>query len=254
MKKSKIYLIGLLTLMTASMGLRAQNTGTHAYANSTHVYSTSKSSMSGTTLLWAVSGGGVFQGAQNGTSATIIWGNTPGNYTVTVTENTTNGCSTKREILVTVVPNDFNLLVADLADNCGEGSNTVLPTGSNPPPTTRVFTVNMVGDVSKSFTFNYAITSPISSAIINSVSVKDKDGTEITTGVSGTGVTVAPGKAPLTFTATIASRWDTQDDVKLTISNGKDSYGTPENELTADNSDTAVIYGIPNTTAITTDN
>jgi hypothetical protein len=254
MKKTKIYLIALVVMMTASLGLRAQNTGTHAYANSTHVYTTTKSSMPSTTLLWAVSGGGAFQGAQNGTSATIVWGNVPGNYTVTVTESTTNGCSTKREIAVTVVANAFNLLVADLTDDCGAGSNTILPVSANPPPTTRVFTVNMVGDLTKPFTFNYAITSPVSSATINSVSVKDKDGLEIATGASGTAVNVAAGKAPLTFTIVVASKWDAQDDLKLTISNAKDSFGTPENELVADNSDTAIIFGIPNTTTITTDN
>lgn len=251
MNKTITYLIALLALMISSLGAMAQNTGSSPYLNSTHTYSSAKTSgMTGTTMAWAVDGGGTVVPAADALSADISW-TTLGLHKVFVTETTAvpNSCSTTREFDVSVVVNSFNLTAADLNDNCGSGSGTVLDDTPAPPQTLRIFTVNMTGDVTESFIFDYSITSPISLATINSVTVKDSDGTMISTGVSANAVSVSAGKAPFTVLVLVDSRWDTEDDINLSISNAEDSFGTPENLLT-DNDNGTIIYALPKTSPI----
>jgi len=253
MKKTIFYLISLLALMMSSMGAMAQNSGTIPYAGSTHVYTVTKSPTTGTTLSWTVSGGGVIQGAINGTSATVLWGSTAGTYTVSVTETTPSPsfCSTQRSFTVTLVANPFNLTVTAPSAACAAGSGTVIPNAATSPGnTTIVFTVAATGNT-KDSKFDYLL-STTTSAVINSVVVSNSiySGTSLT----GTSLTLPGGVSSFTVTVVVASRFDIQDLVTLKLSNVKDFYGTPENLTTvADNEGTATINAVPKTSSISTD-
>ena len=253
MKKTTFYLIALLALMFASIGAMAQNSGTNPYAGSTHVYTVTKSPTNGTTLSWAVSGGGTIQGATNETSATVLWGNTAGTYTVTVTETTPSpaSCSTQRSYTVTVVANPFNLTVTAPGATCAAGSGTVIPdVAASPGNTTIVFTVAATGN-SKDSKFDYLL-STSTSAVINSVVISNSiySGNNLT----GTNMVVPGGVSSFTVTVVVASRFDIQDLVTLKLSNVKDFYGTPENlTTTADNEGTATINAVPKTSPISAD-
>lgn len=250
MKKSTFYLITLLALIMSSVGAMAQNSGTTPYAGSTHVYSVTKSPMSGTTLSWAVSGGGAIQGATNGTSATVLWGSTAGTYTVSVTETTTSTCSTQKTFSVTVVTNPYNLIVAGPSGPiCATGSGTIIPNNATFPGYTQIaFTVTASGNA-KDSKYDYQLTSSTGANITNvAIDHPVYSGVNLT----GTDLTLSGGTSLITFTVTVKSRFDIQDLVTLTISNGKDFYGTSEN-LTSDNTAIATINAVPNTTAISAD-
>ncbi len=251
MKKTKILLIALVVLMITSLGARAQNTGSSPYLNSTHTYTSAKTAaMSGTSLSWSVSGGGTL--TEIGTdklSATVKW-TSIGSYTVTVTESTADGCSTKRTFPVTVVANTFNLAVSSPAEACAAGSGTIISDGATSPGNTTVaFIVAFSGDNTKTSSFDYAITTT-TTASISSVTISNgiyPTGTNLT----GSNLTIPTGISSFTVTVVVASRFNIMDDVKLAITNGKDFYGTVENNIT-DNNGTATINAVPNTTPITT--
>jgi hypothetical protein len=249
MKKTIPYLIAFFVLIISSLGVTAQNTGANPYLGSTHTYTSAKTTgMTGTTLAWTIDGGGTLTQAGNTLSATVLWTST-GSHTVTVTETTTDGCSTSRSFPVTVVANPFNLTVTAPADDCATGSGTVIADGATSPGnTTVVYTVAFSGDNTKTATFDYALTTT-TSAVISSVTISGG----IYTGTSQTGndLTIPAGTASFTVTIVIASRFDVKDIVKLAITDGKDFYGTPENNTTTtDNEGTATINAVPNTTPI----
>lgn len=250
MKKTITYLIALVALMIASFGTMAQNTGANPYLNSTHTYTSAKTSgMTGTTLAWTVDGGGTLTQAGNTLSASVLW-TSVGPHTVTVTELTTDGCSTKRTFSVTVIANPFNLAVTAPGVACAAGSGTVIANGAlSPGNTTVVFTVAVAGDLTKTSTFDYALTTS-TTASITSVTINNS----IYSGASLTGdnLTIPTSVASFTVSVVIASRFDIVDDLTLTITDGKDFYGTIENNA-LDNAGTATINAVPNTSSITTD-
>jgi hypothetical protein len=248
MKKTAFYLISLLALMFVSIGAMAQNTGSSPYLNSTHTYTSAKTVGMTTTMSWSVDGGGTLTQAGNTLSATVLWTAT-GLHTVTVTELTTDGCSTIRTFPVTVIANPFNLAVTAPGIACATGSGTVIPDlATSPGNTTVVFTVALTGDNSKTSTFDYAL-STTTTATFGNVTISNS----IYAGANLTGsLTIPSGINSFTVSVVIASRFNIQDLVKLTISNGKDFYGTVENNV-LDNEGTATINAIPATTAISTD-
>jgi hypothetical protein len=250
MNKTFTYLIALLFLMITCLWTNAQNTGTNPYTNSTHVYSSSKSKIPLTTFSWAVSGGGTIQGTTGGLSATIKWGDIPGTYIVSVTESTPALCSTTKSFSVTVVDNPFNMIVSAPGTACAAGSGTVIADGAlSPGNTTVVFTVAVAGDMTKTSTFDYDLAT-ISTADITSVTIDHSiySGTSL----NGNNLTIPNSVASFTVSVVIASRFDIVDDLTLTISDGKDFYGTPEND-TSDNQGTANVNAVPNTSSIKTD-
>jgi len=250
MKKIAINLIVILALMLISAGAMAQNTGSSPYLGSTHTYTSAKTSgMSGTNLSWSVSGGGTL--TEIGTdklSASILW-TAVGSYTVTVTETTADGCSTKRSFPVTVIANPFNLAVTAPSADCAAGSGTVIADGATSPGNTTVsYTVAFTGDNTKTSTFDYALTTT-TSAVINSVTISG--GIYTGTSLTGNDLTIPAGTSSFTVTIVIASRFDVQDVVKLAISDAKDFYGTPENNTAAANNEgTATVHAVPNTSPI----
>ena len=251
MKRTKNYLIALVALMITSLGAMAQNTGSSPYLGSTHTYTSVKTTgMSGTTMAWSVDGGGTVVEAGNTLSAAITW-TALGAHKVFVTETTAgpNSCSTIREFNVIVTANNFNLTVTAPSADCAAGSGTVIPDGaSNPGNTTVVYTVAFSGDNTKTSTFDYALTST-TDAVISSVIISG--GIYSGTALTGNDITIPTGTASFTITIVIASRFDVQDLVKLAITDGKDFYGTPENNTSAlDNEGTATINAVPNTTPI----
>ncbi len=252
MKKTTFYLIALMALMFIGGGAMAQNSGTVPYAGSTHIYTVTKSPSAGT-LSWSVSGGGTLQGATDGTSATVLWGSTAGTYTVSVTETTSSpsSCSTQRSFTVTLIANPFNLTVTAPGATCAAGSGTVIPdNASSPGNTTIVFNVAATGNL-KASKFDYSLASS-TGAVITSVVISNTIYSGIN--VSGTNMTLPGGVSSFTVTVIVASKFDQQDLVTLTISNGKDFYGTPENLTTAaDNEGTATINAVPKTSSISTD-
>lgn len=250
MKKIAINLMMLVSLTILSLGAKAQNTGSSPYLGSTHTYTSAKTTgMSGTTLSWSVSGGGTLTeiGAEK-LSATVLW-TSVGSYTVTVTELTTDGCTTVRSFPVTVVANPFNLTVTAPSADCAAGSGTVIAdAATSPGNTTVVYTVAFSGDNTKTATFDYALTTT-TSAVISSVNISSSiySGTSLT----GDDLTIPAGTNSFTVTIVIASRFDIQDVVKLAISDAKDYYGTPENNTTAANNEgTATINAVPRTSPI----
>lgn len=250
MKKIAINFILLLALMIISVGAMAQNTGSSPYLGSTHTYTSAKTSgMTGTILSWSVSGGGIL--TENGTdklSATIQW-TSVGNYTVIVTETTSDGCSTQRSFPVSVVANPFNLTVTAPSADCAAGSGTVIADdATSPGNTTIAYTVAFAGDNTKTATFDYALTTT-TSAVISSVTISG--GIYTGTSLTGNDLTIPAGTNSFTVTIVIASRFDVKDIVKLAISDAKDYYGTPENNTAAANNEgTATINAVPNTTPI----
>jgi len=249
MKKAIFYLIALVALIINSSSAMAQNTGANPYLGSTHTYTSAKTAaMTGTTLAWAVDGGGTLTEAVNTLSATVLWTAT-GTHTVTVTETSTDGCSTIRSFSVTVVANPFNLTVTAPGPDCAAGSGTVIADGATSPGnTTVVYNVAFSGDNTKTATFDYALTTT-TSAVISSVTISG--GIYTGTSLTGNDLTIPIGTSSFTVTIVIASRFNVQDLVKLAISDGKDFYGTPENNITAaDNEGTATINAVPNTTPI----
>lgn len=250
MNKTITYLIILVALMITSLGAMAQG-GATPFLNSTHTYTSAKTTgLTGTILAWSVSEGGTLTeiGAAK-LSATVLW-TAIGTHTVTVTETTTDGCSTKKTFPVTVSANNFNLTTSAPGITCAAGSGTVIANGATSPGnTTVVFTVGVTGNTTKTSTFNYALTTS-TTASVTSVTINNL----IYTGplLTGNNLTIPATVTSFTVSAVIASRFDTVDNLTLTISNGKDFYGTPENS-TSDNAGTATINAVPNTSSITTD-
>ena len=248
MKKTTFYLIALMALMFIGGGAMAQNSGTVPYAGSTHIYTVTKSPSAGA-LSWSVSGGGVISGTNTSTTVSVLWGATPGTYTVSVTETTTNTCSTQKTFSVTVISNPYNLVVAGPGISCAAGSGTIIPNNATFPGYTQItFTVAASGNA-KDSKYDYQLTSSTGADITNVVIDHPvSDGLNL----SGANLTLSGGTPLITFTVTVKSRFDIQDLVTLTISNGKDFYGTSEN-LTSDNIATATINAVPNTSIISAD-
>lgn len=250
MNKTITYLIALVALLITSLGASAQG-GASPYLNSTHTYTAAKTtSMTGTTLAWSVSEGGTLTeiGAEK-LSATVLW-TAIGAHTVTVTETTLDGCSTIRTFPVTVSANTFNLAVTAPGLACAAGSGTIIANdATSPGNTTVVFTVNIAGNTTKASTFDYALSS-ISTASVTSLTISNS----IYSGplLAGDNLTIPVSVTSFTVSVVIASRFNIVDDLTLTISDGKDYYGTPENS-TSDNAGTATINAVPNTSSITTD-
>ena len=250
MNKTISYLIALVALLLTGLGSSAQS-GATPYLNSTHTYNSAKSTvLTGTTLVWSLSEGGTLTEIKGANlSATVLW-TAIGVHTVTVTETTLDGCSTKRDFPVTVTSNIFDLTITAPGIACAAGSGTVIANGAlSPGNTTVVFTVAVAGNIGKTSTFDYALTS-ISTAVISSVTINNG----IYSGplVTGDNLTIPVSVNTFTVSVVIASRFDTIDDLKLTISDGKDFYGTPENNA-LDNTGTATVNAVPNTSSITTD-
>jgi len=249
MNKTITYLIAVVALMITSMGASAQNTGLTPYANSTHVYTSTKSAIASTTMSWAVSGG-VIQGALDGLSVTILWGNIAGTHILSVTELTPSGCTTVRNLSVDLKANSYNLAVSPPSEGCAMGSGTIIADAAlRPGNTTVVYTVTCTGDNTKTSTFDYALTTT-SSAVISSVIISGGiyNGTLLT----GNDMIIPIGTNSFTVTIVIDSKFDIQDVVKLAITDGKAAYATTENNI-LDNDGTATINAVPKTSSILTD-
>ncbi|MBL4560128.1 MAG: hypothetical protein JKX79_04010, partial [Labilibaculum sp.] len=272
--KSLLKLLMVFVGVLLITNTQAQNNGTTPYAGSTHAYTITKSSIAGTTLAWTVTSGTAgteynFVGATNGATADVEW-LLAGTYILQVVETRTDvtaACPTTRQISVTVTANTFDVYaeLVTTADACATVLNPVDDVNANGSngddvfgTTTREFKVKMQnGDITKSWSFDYALTD-----IATDFDLSDVTAVSITGGVATVNnVLVAAGTTEVAFSISYSTNKNTtgingQDldfDLILTVSGAEDQLGTPDSD-TADSSNKATysVRAVPATTGITT--
>jgi len=270
--KLLMVFVGVLLLTNIT---QAQNTGTTPYAGSTHTYTITKSSIAGTTLAWSVTTGTAgtdynFVGATDQASVQVEW-LMAGSYVLQVVETRTDitlGCPTIRQIAVTVSANTFDVYaeLVTTGDACATVANPVDDVNTNGlndddvfGTTTREFKVKMQGgDVTKSWSFDYALTD-----IETDFSVSDVTAVSITGGTAtGNNVVVPANVSEVTFSISYSTNKNTsgtngQDpdfDLVLAVSGAEDQLGTPDSDITdGSNKATYSVRAVPATTGITAD-
>ena len=258
-----------------AMSLQAQNTGTTPYAGSTHTYTITKGSIATTTLAWSVTSGTnnteySYKTALDGNSVDIEW-LVAGTYILQVVESRSDvgfACPTTRQISVTVSANAFDVyaelvsateecatVVNPVDDVNGNGLNTDDVFGT----TTRSYKVKMQGgDITKTWSFDYALTD-----IATSFNLGDVTAVTITGGTAtGNNIVVAAGVSEVSFSISYSTNknsvgtngQDTDFNMELAVSNAKDALGTPDSDVTdGSNKASYSVKAIPATTGITTD-
>lgn len=273
--KSLLKLLMVFVTVLLYTNTQAQNTGTTPYAGSTHTYTITKGTIATTTLAWNVTTGSNgteynYTTALDGTSVGIEW-LVAGNYVLQVVESRTDvgfACPTTRQISVTVTANAFDVY-AELVSAPEECATVVSPVvdadvlGDNSTDifgtTTRDIKVKMQGgDITKSWSFDYALTD-----IATDFKLSDVTAVSITGGTpTGNNVVVAAGTTEVTFSISYSTNKNTvgtngQDpdfDLVLSVSGAEDQLGTPDSDITdGSNKATYSVKAVPATTGITTD-
>jgi len=156
----------------------------------------------------------------------ITWGGsipTSGNnYKIVVRKTNSSGCYTEAELSVVIMENTFNATVVDAGDECQSGD-----TGTS----VASWTINKTGGASN-WSFDYEI----------------KVGP--TTEYSASGVLVSEASTSIGYI--VSNQAGVDKTYTFIISNVYDEFNTPETNLT-DNEDTVTLWGVPNTSEITTD-
>jgi len=274
MKTIKL-LLSIFVVMFA-FNANAQNTGIAPYVNSTHDYTVTKGTTIGTTTLaWSIVAGNdkgySIQSEATTKTVKIKW-LVEGEYTLQLSETRdgANACPTVRQMIVTVIANNFDVIAelntpADINGCATIDPNVVIDIdadGSNSNDvfgkTTRVFKITSEGLPSDvTWSFNYAITHAKDAdlgdyvVLVDSKNVVDVDASPIV---------VKASKKEVLITVTYITNKNRQDldfDLELVISNVLDENSTPEKDAleTLNNNKTSyTINAVPATTGITTDN
>ncbi|MDX9881255.1 MAG: choice-of-anchor L domain-containing protein [Prolixibacteraceae bacterium] len=162
----------------------------------------------------------------NPAAVIITWGSsipTSGNdYKIVVRKTNSSGCYTEAEFSVVILENTFNATVVDAGDECQSGD-----TGTS----VASWTINKTGGASN-WSFDYEI----------------KVGP--TTEYSASGVLVSGASTSIEYI--VSNQAGVDKTYTFIISNVYDEFNTPETNLT-DNEDTVTLWGVPNTSEITTD-
>jgi hypothetical protein len=277
MKKIGILLASLFLLIGSHV--KAQN-GTSPFVGSKHTYEVTRG-VAGSTLLWSVldadespADAADFAIATNGgETVDITWNKANGvgnaNYIVQLSEQAPaggGGCITLRQFVVTVIDNNFDIAIADLASSCSDASGSVIvnATNDNLGTTSKTFTIDMStqADMTSAtyipdWKFDYTVTS-VSGDL---VSVTFDNNTAISganlTGKNATGtVTVNNDDYSVNVTVVFNNTWNSGETVTVAFNNGVElSYNTPEKDKDApvNNTGSVTIDAMPATTNITTD-
>lgn len=256
MKRTFTYLLTISVFLLISAAAMAQD-GLTPYAGSLHTYSvTPDPDSSNKTYLWEISGGGTINGATDGSSINVTWGNTPGTYTITFTEtDESTSCSTQRTLDVEVIANTFFLAMAEDAEECHDSTGAVLSAAAS-GPTTVYFTVELNKDSDwdiDSWQYDFTVNFSGSDYSLQSVSVDG--GSDLGTSGSYAGQTVSGTSSTSEIAVELSGPVASGTDVTFTISNGVALSGTtstPDNG-TGDSDQVLTINPLPNTSEITTD-
>lgn len=255
MKKTINCLFAAAALMIISMTAMAQN-GTNPYAGSTHTYTVTPEDAINNTLTWSISGGGIINGATNGTSLSVTWGSTTGAQTITFTEYDPNtSCSTQRTLDVTVISNTFYLTMGADNEECHDLSGTVLAEGAS-GNTTVYFDVNLNKDSGWDIdSWKYDFSVAITNTNYSLQSVKVDGGADL--GASGTysNQTVLGTSGTSQIEVVLNGPVTEGTPVTVNLSSGvaiKGTTTTPDNG-TGDKTQEITINPLPDTSEITTD-
>jgi len=193
----------------------------------------------------------------------ITWGTSAsGNtYHLYLEEYSGNNCITKRKIIINVIPNDFDISIADLGASCSDASGSIIVNDdeNNLGNTVKIFTIDMKtqADMTASgafipdWKFDYEVT--VGNGSFVSVSFDDNT-SDTNDGTANTGVvTVDNDDYSIQMTVTFSNVWNKADDVTVTLSKGVElTYNTPDGDPSNDEG-TVTINALPNTSDIMTD-
>ncbi len=248
-----VKLITIIALMFVGVQTMAQS-GSAPFVNSTHTY---KVTGAGGTYEWKVldatgtadAPSTAFEIKSGAASeiASILW-KTIGDYTVQLTETGANGCSTVRQFPVEVKDNLFDISIANLAEVCSDVSGNIIPDDDNLGTSEKTFTITAVDiPADAQWSFDVAATVFAGTGTIELVSAADG-----TYDASANKVTVNAGVTSVELKVTFDNTFN-GGEVSLALSNGKElKYNTPDGNTT-NNTGTAIIKSMPNTTKITSD-
>lgn len=157
--KNTIRILAVLAviLFSASQANAQDQTVVAGQTTSYYVDSTD----TGTNLSWDLPSGGVLTESATAGSATVVWGTTPGDYTITMTEanNASATCATDNSFVVRIVAAGALSFTSTSATLCADGSDISLSfnyTGTQYPITVEYDIDNNGSTSSASVTINNA--------------------------------------------------------------------------------------------------
>lgn len=258
----KIFLPVLLLFVTGTCVNAQVNTGANPYLKSQHTYTVNGgTAVVGNSYAWSV------VGLVANTDYTISGGDTPTaiitwdqnitatTYTLRLVEDD-GSCQSIREMTITVVGNDLNAAIADLADACPDPSvNNLVTTNTETGQTIKTFTVTLsTGDATwtPAWKFDYEITNS-GSAAISSVVV---GGVDQIASLTGDDIAVAANSTSVDIMLTFENILNEAQNIVVSISDvAETEKNTPEAlaNVGDDNKGLLKITPMPATSDIQTD-